>query len=231
MVDPRAPRPLLPRGPALTGTLQVFAYGSLMVDPPRADALEEVTPAWLTGWRRAFEKRSLTRGCTEADAPLGPAVEGWTDGRRRVSLCLGVHEVQAGAVRGERVHGLLLRWPAAVAREVRTLLDRREGVGDPPRPTDGYTATVLPIDREEGTWPGLTYVSRPGPWHAPDLDETTVAAILLAATPRVRGERALGADYLLDTVAALASRQVVDPGLEALAARVRPVVEAARSGA
>lgn len=193
--------------------LRVFGYGSLMYEPELPGGLDDMVDATLPGWRRAFDKRSEARGCAEADALLPTGLPGWTAPGRRVSLCLGL---QADA--GAHVAGKLLVYRPDVATRVRAALDGREGVQDDRDPLlNGYARRLLPVTTPTGVVQAVVYVTRPGSvLHAPGLDVDQTADVLAHATPRLRGARALGADYLFDALAVLDRVGVQDGGLAGL---------------
>lgn len=199
-------------------SLWVFGYGSLMYEPEAPGRLRDLVPATLPGWSRAFNKRSLPRGCPEADALLPAPLPGWSTPDRRVSLCLGTSPSPGAAMVGR-----LLRYDAADAREVLAALDRREGVDAVrPGPQDSYVRAEVTVLVDGRARTAITYLTRTdGVFHAPGLSLAETASILAHATPRTRGDRARGADYLLEAQATLARAGVEDPDLDRLAAATR----------
>jgi cation transport regulator ChaC len=193
-------------------TLRVFGYGSLMFQPPAPDVVR-LEDARLPGYVRAFNKRSVPRACRHADALL-PARPGWTHGARRISLALGTRTAPHA-----HLDGKVLTWPDSHAAAVLAELDRREGVSAPPdAAADGYLRTRLPLADGSDCW---VYLTNPdGRWYA-ELSPNDVADVLARATPTTPGDRALGADYLAGTLGTLRRAGMTDPGLEALARRVR----------
>ncbi|MCB9682130.1 MAG: gamma-glutamylcyclotransferase [Alphaproteobacteria bacterium] len=210
--------------------LLVFGYGSLMYAPACPERVRGVVDGWLPGWRRAFDKRSVTRGCAHEDAWLSEGLAGWTTGTHRVSLALGMRAVEDGS----GVAGKVIVYDAADAAVVLAELDRREGARPgPPQRRDGYRRATVVVEvgaevagRLGGagrTVEALAWVTHvEGAFHEGGLDVTQTAAVLAHATPRMPGPRALGADYLTEAARVVREAAGADPVLEALVAAVRP---------
>ncbi|MEZ4235493.1 MAG: gamma-glutamylcyclotransferase [Myxococcota bacterium] len=179
----------------------VFAYGSLMYEPERPDALRSVRPARLPGLVRRFNKRSRARGCARHLAAEPRDVEGFVDGAHRVSLALGT-------VPGAGLDGLLLAYAPDAADDVLARLAAREG--------PGYRRSEVVVEVDGAACAAVTWLTDPDSGLVVELDLAAQARVLAAATPRQRGERALGADYLHGVQRALGAHGLRDPYVDAL---------------
>lgn len=192
----------------------VFAYGSLIFSPEHPELLVSGTIAVLDGHRRAFNKRSGPRACRRME-------RGYPELEARVPEAFREpHSLALGTEPGGHMAGVLQAYPIHAQPRVLASLDAREGVWRDRAPdTWSYLPTRVRVSCRDGrTVEALTYLSNPsGSWHAGGLDAVNIARILLHATPTTRGPRALGAEYLLETVAALRALGIADPHLEDLA--------------
>jgi cation transport regulator ChaC len=203
--------------------LLIFGYGSLIGGPESPDALAEQQPATLLDHVRAFDKRSVRRGCPRDDAfgtfELPP---GFESAGHLCSLAVSVAG-QAGA----STPGAVLVYPQAVASEALKQTDQREGFFPSEPARSGYLRKAVSVRLADGgiaeAW---TYLGNPnGPFNAPDLSLRRQAEILISATPQPGtpsdgGPIERGLHYLEMIRVGLARTGRVDPGLERLAAEV-----------
>jgi len=198
--------------------LAVFAYGSLMAEPEWPEALIRATPARLPGYRRAFNKRSWSRGCSAANQrwPGIQVREEFFEADRCLSLCMGTEPDPGGAVEGS-----ILYYPAWSADEVRRRMDLREGYY-PNRPhKSGYDRTTVTLQLPRGTCEAVAYLSNPlSQWYEGTLSLEETARLLLHATP-LRARRAHGIFYLFAVRKTLRETRRTDPYLEDLARTLR----------
>lgn len=184
----------------MSASLYVFGYGSLMYEPACAHRVLDVATAFLPGHARAFHLRSTARGCPDALCQ-GEPVEGFLVDGLRLSLVLGTCP-------GNGLHGRVHRYAAEHADEVLGTLRRREG--------DAYEHRLVEVTVDDQVLQAHTFLSR---WDHPlsvELSLADQARVLRAATPRLKGERALGADYLLGVQQALGELDLPDPTIDAL---------------
>jgi cation transport regulator ChaC len=171
--------------------LTLFAYGSLLFEPERADALLGLVPATWHGVRRSFNKTSTGRGCA-LDASRAPALPAFIAKNRRLSLVLGTEP-------GDRIDGFILRYEAAHADDVMRRVNAREGF-DPTRASalNDYLPTPIEVTLQGGqrasavAWKTNPHCRA----YVGDLSIDTVASVLRAATPDAPGDRAQGTAYL-----------------------------------
>lgn len=195
----------------------VFGYGSLMYEPELPEAVEARRTGWLGGWRRRFNKRSITRGCLDPDALVPEGLPDWTDEELRLSLVLGTEPAPTS-----RLYGLTLGYSDSTAERLLARLSAREG--------PGYTHQEVMVHSEDGDLQAWTFLSDPRSDLIVDLSMDDVAEVLLAATPRVAGPRAQGAEYLLGVERFLARLGHPDPYITGLANRIRRLGEELRPG-
>lgn len=192
-----------------------------MTEPPLPDQLLDRQWATLHGHRRACNKLSKTRGCSAADSAAGP-LNTPPEFRRRgwhSSLALGTVPDGRAIIIGE-----LLSYPIELAPELLRTMDQREGWWpDAGLESCGYARTEVVVEVAGETKLAITYLSNAvGRFHRPDLSLTQQAEILLQATPKQRGPRALGSQYLLDIHHFLVQHGHPDPELQALAEIIQP---------
>ena len=171
--------------------LFLFAYGSLLFEPERPDALLERIPATWRGVRRAFNKTSTGRGCA-VDATRVSALPAFEAKGRRLSLVLGTEP-------GDRIEGFVLRYGAAHAADVLDRVNAREGFvpGRAPAHNDYLPATVSVTLRGGQTVSATAWKSNPSCGaYVGVLPIQTVASVLRAASPDTPGDRAQGTAYL-----------------------------------
>lgn len=202
--------------------LLVFGYGSLMYEPACPDRLDDLLDATLPGHRRSFNKRSIVRGCPDDEALLPEPLPTWRIPGHRVSLCLGTAPAPDA-----RMEGKVLVYPPSARDEVLHTLDRREGVvADRPPDHNGYDRVLVPVHTPAGPAHAITYLTRPGSvLHVPHLDLPARAEVIARATPRTRGSKARGAEYLADAIAVLQRVGVRDEGLARLGREVVAVLQ------
>lgn len=188
--------------------IRVFGYGSLMYEPELADRVVERRVGTLRGWRRRFNKRSISRGCP-ADRARGPGLDGWLwEGDLRLSLVLGTEPDPDSAIVGE-----VLGYPIELAPALLARLRAREG--------PGYRKEIVTVETDQGPLQAWTWLTDPDSELIVSLDPDTKARVLRTATPTASPDgRARGAEYLRHTVRHLAALGVSDPYLDDLLARV-----------
>lgn len=197
-----------------TDEILLFGYGSLMYEPERSDALIERVPARLPGWRRAFNKRSVVRGCPRALARHGP-LDGFLEDDTQVSLVLGLEP-------GDGLDGMVLRYPAAIADDLLARMHAREGwAPDRPERENSYVPRHLTVQTRSGPVRALAWVTNPASRRYVALALEQQARVLRHATPvRSPDGRARGADYLRGVGRALDAVGVRDPYVDDLIAAV-----------
>ena len=73
-------------------TLEIFGYGSLLFSPELPDAICGRQPARLLGYRRAFNKRSISRSCAINATPRRPRSDDRRSESRGLYYLEGVRE-------------------------------------------------------------------------------------------------------------------------------------------
>jgi len=196
--------------------LHVFAYGSLVFEPELPEAILNSFWARLDGFSRRFNKRSPVRGTpiARSHAHDPAAAPTFLNRDHADSLAMGLDpEPDAHVV------GRVFVYPKNIASTLIARLDDREGYhrGQSTR-ASGYVPVVRPVFRlgDSAAFDALMYISNPEsplilPTSFPDSDR---AGILVAATPRERGGRLCGVDYLAQLRRTLAADGIFDPALE-----------------
>lgn len=199
----------------------VFGYGSLTFSPALPDSVIELRPAILPGHRRAFNKVSRSRSAPAAICfdPPGVIPPAFLRAQTRLSITLGTAPAK------DSIRGLLATY--GDCPELIAVLDEREGY-DPTEPShrSGYLPSLEIVDAGSPVSARvyLTNHDPRCPYTATNLSLDQIAVILIGSTPRsavTEGPRARGLDYLEGTRRSLRAVDIVDPYLEALAARVR----------
>lgn len=124
------------------GTLKIFAYGSLMLDPVMPDSLLKAQKVVLKGHKRAFNRYSRARD----HLVVGTEPEG-------------------------KMEGMLLEYPMDVARKVLKRIDRREGFKlDRDSDINSYTRVPVYVERNGTEVRAITYITNPeGPGYKKGL--------------------------------------------------------------
>ena len=196
--------------------LHVFAYGSLVFDPELPESIRSSFWARLDGYTRRFNKRSPVRGARTGENHAGDpnASAAFVQQDRADSLAMGL-EPSPDA----HVVGRVFTYPKNTASTLIARLDDREGYhrGQPTR-ASGYVPIVRQVFRlgDSAAFEALLYCANPEsplilPPAVPDSER---AGILVAATPKVAGEKSCGVDYLAELRRTLAAEGIFDPALE-----------------
>jgi cation transport regulator ChaC len=213
----------------MSETFDIFGYGSLLFSPELPEVICERQPARLPGYRRAFNKRSISRSCAREESfdafPATSRGAFASDGYYR-SLVLGtVADAQA------TIEGGLISYPLAAREQVIAAMDRREGYYPADLPASGYLRSEVEVALRDGQRRrAITYLTNQAARHGLLLPSETPlverARILINATPRRsssddRRQESRGLYYLEGVREQLREIGIIDPELEALAAAIR----------
>lgn len=213
----------------MSDTFDIFGYGSLLFSPELPDEVCSRQPARLPGYRRAFNKRSISRSCAREESfdafPAASRGAFTKDGYYR-SLVLGtVADPEA------TIEGGLISYPLELRDTLISAMDRREGYYPQDLAASGYLRTDVEVQLRDGQERRcITYVTNQAAEHGLLLPAETPLAeqarILINATPRRplsadRRRESRGLYYLEGVREQLQAIGIVDLDLEALAAALR----------
>lgn len=213
----------------MSDTFDIFGYGSLLFSPELPDDVCGRQPALLPGYRRAFNKRSISRSCAREESfdafPAASRGAFTKDGYYR-SLVLGtVPDAEA------TIEGGLISYPLELRDKLISTMDRREGYYPKDLAASGYLrADVEVLLRDGQRRRCITYLTNQEAGHGLLLPAETPLAerarILINATPRRplsddRRRESRGLYYLEGVREQLQAIGIVDADLEALADTLR----------
>lgn len=207
-------------------TFLLFGYGSLVFAPEHPERVVDLKPARMTGFRRSFNRRALSRSCARGESfdAFSDVPDAFRTNGVNWSLAVGTI-----ASDGAFIDGLVVEYPDAVRADVLRDTDRRESyAAHRASEHNGYLRREFEVQLAESVRPALVYLANPDPlcdgFVSEDVDLETRAKILINATPQAALKGAVadarGLMYLEGIRTRLAERDIVDPDLEALAAAV-----------